>query len=279
MEYKRILTIQDVSCVGQCSLTVALPIISACGIETAILPAAILSTHTCGFSGYTCRDLTDDIPSIRKHWQKENLLFDGIYTGYLASAKQIEYVEDVMKTCLASGAPKIVDPAMADNGKLYPAFDADFVDAMRDLCSQADVILPNITEACFLTGEEYKETYDQKYVDRLLQKLTDIGAKAVVLTGVSYEPTTTGVVVYQDGKTAYYRHKKLDRSCHGTGDVFASAFVGAYMQGNSLYDCAKIAADFTVECITETPPSHWYGVCFEKCLPSLISQFAKKQAD
>lgn len=272
MEYKRILTIQDVSCVGQCSLTVALPIISACGIETAILPAAILSTHTCGFSGYTCRDLTDDIPSIRKHWQKENLLFDGIYTGYLASAKQIEYVEDVMKTCLASDAPKIVDPAMADNGKLYPAFDADFVDAMRDLCSQADVILPNITEACFLTGEEYKETYDQKYVDRLLQKLTDIGAKAVVLTGVSYEPSTTGVVVYQDRKTAYYRHKKLDRSCHGTGDVFASAFVGAYMQGNSLYDCAKIAADFTVECITETPPSHWYGVCFERCIPSLIEE-------
>lgn len=279
MEYKRILTIQDVSCVGQCSLTVALPIISACGIETAILPAAILSTHTCGFSGYTCRDLTDDIPSIRKHWQKENLLFDGIYTGYLASAKQIEYVEDVMKTCLASGAPKIVDPAMADNGKLYPAFDADFVDAMKNLCSQADVILPNITEACFLTGEEYKETYDQKYVDGLLQKLTDIGTKAVVLTGVSYEPTTTGVVVYQDGNTAYYRHKKLERSCHGTGDVFASAFVGAYMQGNALYDCAKIAADFTVECITETPPSHWYGVCFEKCLSSLISQFAKEQAN
>ena len=272
MQTKRILTIQDISCVGQCSLTVALPIISACGIETAILPAAILSTHTCGFSGYTCRDLTEDIPPIRKHWQKERIFFDGIYTGYLASAKQIEYVKDVMQTCLKPDAPKIVDPAMADNGKLYPAFDTDFVSAMKDLCSQADVILPNVTEACFLTGEEYKSAYDEAYIDTLLSKLAALGAKTVVLTGVSYDDSTTGVVVFENGNKQYYKHKKLNRSCHGTGDVFASAFVGAYINGKSLYDSAKIAADFTVECIEKTPSEHWYGVCFEQCLPSLFEK-------
>lgn len=270
--FKRILSVQDVSCVGQCSLTVALPIISSFGIETAILPAAVLSTHTCGFSDYYCKDLTDDIPHIRAHWEKEKILFDGIYTGYLASAKQIEYVKEIMQTCLANGAPKIVDPAMADGGKLYPAFDADFVDAMRDLCSHADVILPNITEACFLTCVEYKESYDAEYINRLLNALTDIGAKTIVLTGVSYEPSTTGVVVRHNGKTDYYRHQKLPRSCHGTGDVFASAFVGSFMQGNSAYASAKLAADFTVDCILHTPPSHWYGVCFERCIPSLIEE-------
>lgn len=265
-DYKRILTVQDVSCVGQCSLTVALPIISAFGIETSILPAAVLSTHTCGFSDYYCRDLTEDIPHIRAHWEKEKILFDGIYTGYLASAKQIGYVKEIMQTCLANDAPKIVDPAMADNGKLYPAFDNDFVDAMRDLCSHADIILPNITEACFLTGEKYSEKYDEAYVSTLLKKLANIGAKTIVLTGVSYDASSTGVVVFGNGKAEYYRHKKLARSCHGTGDVFASAFVGAYMHGNSPYASAKIAADFTVDCILQTPPSHWYGVCFEKCL-------------
>ncbi len=272
MQTKRILSVQDVSCVGQCSLTVALPIISACGIETAILPAAILSTHTCGFSGYTCRDLTEDIPPIRKHWQKERILFDGIYTGYLASAKQIEYVKDVMQTCLKSDAPKIVDPAMADNGKLYPAFDANFVTAMKDLCSQADVILPNITEACFLTGEEYKSSYDEAYVDTLLIKLAALGAKTIALTGVSYDDSATGVVVFKNGNKQYYKHKKLDRSCHGTGDVFASAFTGAYINGKSLYASAQIAADFTVECIEKTPSDHRYGVCFEQCLPSLFEK-------
>lgn len=272
MQTKRILSIQDVSCVGQCSLTVALPIISACGIETAILPAAILSTHTCGFSGYTCRDLTEDIPPIRKHWQKEHILFDGIYTGYLASAKQIEYVKDVMQTCLKSDAPKIVDPAMADNGKLYPAFGANFVTAMKDLCSQADVILPNITETCFLTGAEYKSSYDEAYVDTLLIKLAALGAKTIVLTGVSYDDSTTGVVVFENGNKQYYKHKKLDLSCHGTGDVFASAFTGAYINGKSLYASAQIAADFTAECIEKTPSDHRYGVCFEQCLPSLFEK-------
>ena len=162
MSYKKILTIQDISCVGQCSLTVALPILSACGIETCVLPSAVLSTHTAGFSGYTFRDLTEDMPAINEHWKKEGIKFSAIYTGYLGSTKQIEYVEQIFDDAAAEGCVKVVDPAMADNGKLYPGFDEAFVEAMKDLCGKADYIVPNITEACFLTGMEYKTEYDRE---------------------------------------------------------------------------------------------------------------------
>ena len=150
MSYKKLLTIQDISCVGQCSLTVALPIISACGIETAVLPSAVLSTHTAGFSGYTFRDLTEDMPAIKDHWIKENIKFDAIYTGYLGSTKQIDYVADIFDSVGVDGCIKAVDPAMADNGKLYPGFDEEFVKAMKGLCGKADYLIPNITEASFL---------------------------------------------------------------------------------------------------------------------------------
>jgi pyridoxine kinase len=173
--YKRLLTIQDISCVGQCSLTVALPVISACGIETAVLPSAVLSTHTAGFSGYTFTDLTEDMPAISKHWEKENLKFDAIYTGYLGSAKQIEYVKNIFKVNGKDGCLKIVDPAMADNGNLYPGFDMAFVEEMKSLCAEADYVLPNLTEACFLTGTEYKTEYDKEYIDSIIEKLKALG--------------------------------------------------------------------------------------------------------
>ena len=130
---KRILTIQDISCVGQCSLTVALPILSACGMETCILPSAILSTHTAGFSGFTFRDLTDDIPAIQKHWQKEGIQFSAIYTGYLGSLKQIGYVKNILETMGTADCVRVVDPAMADNGQLYSIFDMDYVEGMKEL--------------------------------------------------------------------------------------------------------------------------------------------------
>ncbi|MPN03606.1 Pyridoxine kinase [bioreactor metagenome] len=269
---QRILTIQDISCVGQCSLTVALPIISACGLETCILPSAVLSTHTGGFTGYTFRDLTEDIPKIYKHWQKEGIAFDAIYTGYLGSAKQIDYVLDVFQEVGLPGCIKIVDPAMGDNGKLYPGFDEAFALKMASLCAEADIILPNITEACFLTGTVYLETYDEAYIDGLLQKLSALGAKSVILTGVGYTPEQTGVVVYEQGKKRYYGHRKISIGSHGTGDVYASAFTGALLRGHEKYEAVKIAADYTVECILNTinDPEHWYGVKFEAVLPKLI---------
>ena len=272
MSYKKILTIQDISCLGQCSLTVALPIISACGVEACVLPSAVLSTHTTGFTGYTFRDLTEDMPAIRKHWVQEGVQFDAIYTGYLGSAQQIAYVADFFATTGKPDCLKIVDPAMADNGQLYPGFDNAFVETMKDLCGKADYLMPNITEAAFLTGLEYKEAYDRSYIDALLQGLTGLGAKNVILTGVSYAPGKTGVVVMEHGNYQYYAHDRMGKSCHGTGDVYASAFVGSLIRGKSAYDAARIAADYTVACIQETAKldNHWYGVAFEPVLLQLI---------
>ena len=272
MQYKRVLTIQDISCVGQCSLTVALPILSACGVETGVLPSAVLSTHTAGFTGFTVRDLTDDIPAIREHWCKEGIRFSAIYTGYLGSTKQIDYVKDIFSTTAEEGCLKIVDPAMADNGNLYPAFDLEYAAAMGTLCGEADYVVPNITEACFLTGIPYQTEYDRAYIDSLINGLLSLGCKNIILTGVGYQPGKTGVVVYENGNYAYYEHEKLPNSCHGTGDIYASAFVGALVRGKSGYDAARIAADYTVECIKTTAQleNHWYGAAFEPVLGKLI---------
>ncbi len=272
MSYKKVLTIQDISCVGQCSLTVALPILSACGMETCILPSAILSTHTAGFHGFTFCDLTDNMPEIQKHWQKEKIKFSTIYTGYLGSTKQIGYVKDIFNTMGTSDCVRVVDPAMADNGKLYPAFDAEYVDAMKELCGSADILLPNITEGCFLADMEYRELYDECYIRTLLEKLSLLGAKTIVLTGVGYVPEKTGVVVYENGEICYYEHDKISKGCHGTGDIYASAFTGALMNDKSIFEAAKIAADYTVKCIinTQGDADHWYGAKFETALRDLI---------
>ena len=272
MAYKKILTIQDISCVGQCSLTVALPILSACGMETCILPSAVLSTHTAGFSGFTFRDLTDDMPAIQEHWKKENIKFKAIYTGYLGSIKQIGYVRDILKTIGTNDCVRIVDPAMADNGQLYSIFNQDYVEAMKVLCGEADILVPNITEACFLTDMEFKTEYDRAYIDELIEKLTLLGCGNVILTGVSYEKGKNGVVVFEKGEYKYYEHEMLPNSCHGTGDIYASAFTGALVNGKSAFEAAKIAADYTIECIRETAKeeNHWYGAAFEPVLYKLI---------
>ncbi len=272
MAYKRLLTIQDISCVGQCSLTVALPVVSACGVERAVLPSAVLSTHTAGFSGYTFRDLTEDMPGIKDHWIKENIKFDAIYTGYLGSTKQIDYVADIFDSVGTENCIKVVDPAMADNGKLYPGFDNEFVDAMKGLCAKADYLVPNITEAAFLCDMEYRTDYDRAYIDSLIEKMIALGAKNVILTGISYEAGKTGVVVFENGEYAYYEHDFLPNSCHGTGDIYASAFVGALVRGKSAYDAAKIAADYVLCCIKATAEeeNHWYGAKFEPVLGELI---------
>ena len=274
MSYPKVLTVQDISCVGQCSLTVALPVISACGVEACPIPSAVLSTHTAGFKGFTFRDLTEDIPLIKEHWQRENIKFDALYTGYLGSAKQISYVIDVMGSALKDGGVTVIDPAMADNGKLYLGFDMAFVEEMKKLCAKADYLLPNITEACLLTGIEYKTEYDRAYIDSLLSALSELGCKNIVLTGVSYEKKYTGVVVLENGIYHYHRHERIERGCHGTGDIYASAFVGSLMNGKDAKEAAKIAADFTLCCIKETlsEPDHWYGVKFEPVLGNLINE-------
>lgn len=279
MPYQRILTVQDISCLGQCSITVALPILSACGHETCILPSAVLSTHTGGFGMPHIKDLTDDFAGIIKHWQDQKFIFDTVYTGYLGNRKHMEYVKEIFDTVLTPGGMRIVDPAMGDNGKLYMCFDREYALAMRDLCACADVILPNVTEACYMTGMPYRQDLDEAYVAELMDKLEAI-CPNVVLTGIGYKEDETGVLVSREGKRWHYVHKKIPKSFHGTGDVFASTFVGAWQQGESMEDAVKIAADFTTKCIEKTyhAPAHWYGVKFETVLPELVARLFHGQS-
>ena len=274
MSNARILTIQDISCVGQCSLTVALPVISAFGTECSILPTAVLSTHTAGFSGYTCKDLTDEIPAILQHWVKEKIDFDLIYTGYLCGATQIDLVKDIVLKTKTKNGLFVVDPVMADHGKFYPGFDVEFALKMKNLCSLADVIIPNITEASFLVGAEYiAEGYTQDYIEDILDRLLDTGAKSVVLTGVTFDKDKLGIAVKTKGsKTFYYFNDKIPHNFHGTGDVYSSAVVGALSIGRNLEESACIAVDFTVKAMKESYEeryTHWYGVRFEKAIPYL----------
>ncbi len=275
MNEKKILTIQDISCVGQCSLTVALPVISAMGIETAILPSAILSTHTGGFQGYTFRDLTDDIPAIKEHWKKENIKFDAFYTGYVGSVKQLEYIADIMDELRKPDSIIVIDPVMGDKGKLYPGFEPSFAKEMAKMCKKADVIVPNLTEAAFMLDEEYIETnHTKEYIERILKKLLALGCKNALLTGVSLEPGKLGIASINGstGKISYYFRDLINGMFHGTGDVFASSFAGAMILGKTVEEAGKIAVDFTVDAIAKTinDKSHWYGVKFELALPGLI---------
>lgn len=269
MAYKRILTIQDISCVGQCSMTVALPILSACGHETCILPTALLSTHTGGFGKPAVAHMDDTLPEIIRHWKENNIFFDAILVGYLGSLSAIETAADILDTMLAPGGVSIVDPAMADHGKLYSGFDEEYARAMGALCRRADVIIPNITEAAMLSCGEYREKLTEDYVTRLL---TALDHPCVILTGVGYREGETGIAIREGEKQCYYAHTRIGKSYHGTGDMFAAAFTGSLMQGLPKMEAVKTAADFVCRCIENTAlnPAHWYGVKFETALPELI---------
>jgi pyridoxine kinase len=234
------------------------------------MPSAVLSTHTGGFTGFTFRDLTDDMPKIKDHWVKENIKFDAIYTGYLGSTKQIDYVKDIMSAVAGDGCVTVVDPAMADNGKLYTGFDMAFVNEMKKLCATADFILPNMTEAAFLTDTPYSVNMD---ADEIMEKLLSLGCKNVILKGVNPEDNTKmGILMHINGEKYYYEHERLPNSCHGTGDVYASAFVGSLMRGKAPQKAVEIAARYVIECIKETAKedNHWYGAKFETSLGKLI---------
>ena len=278
---KRIITIQDISCVGKCSLTVALPIISAMGVEACVLPTAVLSTHT-AFKGFTFRDLTQDIKPICEHWKNEKIHFDAIYTGYLGSFEQLDLMKQLIDDFGGKDTITIVDPCMADNGKLYPGFTQEFAFAMAKLCSKANVIVPNLTEASFMLGVPYVASgYDQAYIEDMLRKLAALGAKKVVLKGIEFEKDQKslkkvegkiGVASYdaEQDKFSWYFHKKMPVSFHGTGDIFASVLTGALMKGFTLEKSYSLAADYVVESIKATlshKDYNWYGVDFEAAMP------------
>lgn len=269
MAYKRILTIQDISCVGQCSMTVAMPILSACGHETCILPTAVLSTHTGGFGKPTVVHFEDAIPDIWHHWQECGILFDAILVGYLGSVSAIERAGEILDALLLPGGLGIVDPAMGDNGKLYAGFDEHYVRKMKELCRKANIIMPNITEAALLSGNPYQEKPDPCYVNKLLD---DLAESCVILTGVGFSENQTGVVLKQGPDRQYFAHERIGRNYHGTGDIFAACFTGSLLQGHTMMDSIQISAEFTRKSIENTIKSsdHWYGVKFETVLPELM---------
>ncbi len=271
MDYKRILTVQDISCVGQCSITVALPILSACGFETCVLPSSILSNHTTGFDGYSYRDMAGEMPLIQQQWQRQNIKFSAIYSGYMGSIQQLENLKSIISTCLEDCGWVIVDPAMADGGVLYPGLDDAFAAKVKEIVPYAHWLLPNVTEACLLTDTPYRENYDEVFIIELLEKLVLLGCSNVVITGVSYSEGYTGVATYEDGTYGYYSHRKIEKSVPGTGDVFASVFTGAILKGYDAKKAAGIAADFVVDCLEETVkhPNHSYGPVFEPVLKKL----------
>lgn len=281
---KRILTVQDISCVGKCSLTVALPILSAMGIETCAMPTAVLSTHT-SFQGFTFRDLTKDMKPISDHWLKEKIDFDAIYTGYLGSKEQVDLVTELFRTYKKENTLIFVDPAMADNGKLYAGFSNDFAKDMARLCSYADVIVPNLTESCLMLGTPYPGSdYTRDDIKSILKKLCELGAKKAVITGISFQKNLLGAMGYDSMTDEFfsYFNQQVEHNYHGTGDVFASVCVGAMMRGYSIIEALKFAVDFTLECIlkTEEDSEHrWYGVNFETAIPFLIHHLEEKELD
>lgn len=275
----RVLSIQDISCFGKCSLTVALPIISAMGVETCIIPTAVLSTHTGGFTGYHLRDLTDDIPKISKHWETLGLDFNLLYTGYLSSFEQLSIVENIFDT-FGKNAIKFVDPVMGDFGKLYSGFTPEFAEEMKNLCGKADIIAPNLTEASYMLKIPFATPpYDEEYIKDILVRLTELGCRTAVLTGVIFSPEQQGAMAY-DSKTktfcSYFR-ENIDKKFHGTGDIFASTMCGALSLGKNLDYALKIAVDFSVECIIRSlnDKEHPYGVRFEECIPYLTDYLRK----
>ncbi|MBC3797419.1 pyridoxamine kinase [Acetobacterium tundrae] len=275
---KRVAAIHDISCVGRCSLTVALPILSAAGFDTSILPTAVLSTHTGGFEHFTYRDLTADITPIANHWESLNLKFDALYSGFLGSYEQIDLVGSLFDTFQTDNTLTLVDPVMGDNGELYSIYSKEMAQGMTRLCAKADIIVPNLTEAAFLLEEPYVgESYNQSYVENLLVSLSQLGSKKVVLTGISFTDTKLGAVAYDSEANTfdYAFNERIHDNFHGTGDIFGSTLLAGILNDFSLKDSLQIAVDYTRECIIKTVALNQekrYGVCFERALPYLIKR-------
>ncbi len=309
---KRVLSIQDISCLGKCSLTIALPVISACGVETVVLPTALLSTHSV-FKDFTFKELSDQMKPITEHWKKEKIRFDAIATGYLGTESEIDAVLEIFKEFTASAASdmparsgdplRIVDPAFGDRGRLYSGFDMHYAKRNAELCASADVILPNITEACLMTDFEYREEYDETYIIHLMERLRAITDATILLTGVSLSDGMTGVYGWDADNQNYFSYQTpiivapsvteaaaapasdlsaapaQSASFHGTGDLFSSTLVGARMRGLSWQESIELAAEMVSESIKKTLESTdpvWYGVDFEAAIPFLVSEIQKK---
>lgn len=272
---KKVAAIHDISGFGKCSLTVALPIISAMGISASAVPTAVLSTHTGPeFVGYSYRDLTQDMRKINSHWCDLGLKFDSIYSGYIGSFEQIEIVSNLFDSVSAENCLILVDPVMGDHGRLYPLYTQKMADGMRSLCTKADIIVPNITEASFLTNSPYVSgPLTKGYVESLIEKLSALGCNKIVLTGVSFNEIELGAAVYSDGKITYCMNKRVNAMYHGTGDIFGSALLSLILNGKSIVESAQGAVNYVMRCMQRTKDENIPtvdGVNFEGELPFLM---------
>ena len=269
---KRVIAINDISSFGKCSLTVAVSIMSASGIELCALPTAVLSAHT-GFKGYTFCDLTENILPAARHWKDIGLVFDGIYTGYLGSKEQVECVSQVMD--MFSVGVKLVDPVMGDDGVLYDGFAPDFPVEMKKLIKKADIIVPNVTESCLLTDTEYREEHSKEYIEELIEKLKEITEAKIIITGINSKEDKISTAVCERDEILFIENERQREVYSGTGDVFASTFMSAIMKGFSLTEAARISADFVSECIEITNKNtagRHYGINFELNTRSLLDK-------
>jgi pyridoxine kinase len=273
---KRVAAIHDISGFGKCSLTVALPVISAAGIEVTVLPTAVLSTHTGGFTGFIYRDLTEDMQPIADHWKSLGIRFDSIYTGFLGSFEQLDVVAKFFETFKTKENLILIDPVMADNGELYKIFSPEFALGMRKLCEKADIIVPNLTEAALLLGEQYNPgPYTVSYIENILKGLSALGPRQIVLTGVFFNDEDLGAATYDaaTGEIAYCFEKRIPGYYHGTGDVFGSALLAAIQNDFRLDEAAAIAARFTTSAIGKSAQAgtdNRFGINFEQTIPELL---------
>jgi pyridoxine kinase len=275
---QRVAAIHDISGFGKCSLTVASPVISAAGIEVSVLPTAVLSTHTGGFTGFTYRDLTEDMQPVADHWKSLDIRFDAIYTGFLGSFEQLDLVTKFFEMFKTRENLILVDPVMADNGEMYSIFSPCFALGMRKVCEKADIIVPNLTEAALLIEEPYNPgPYSRSYIEKMMQKLSALGPEKIVLTGVFFDDEELGAATYDaaTGEIAYEFEKRIPGYYHGTGDVFGSALLAAIMNGFPLNEAAGIAVRFTASSIRKTVQAGTdirFGVNFEQTIPEFLQE-------
>lgn len=270
--------IHDLSGFGRCSLTIVLPVLSAMGVQCCPMPTACLSTHTGGFEGNTFLDLTDALSGAMDHYRRLRLRFDAVYTGFMGSARQMELSAEFLRWARQGGALAVVDPVMGDNGRLYRTYTPEMCAAMSALANQADVIVPNRTEAALLLDVPFDTLgQTQEEIGRILEALSLRGRRSVVLTGVGAAPGKTGAACFdrESGAVSLVQTDFVGRAFHGTGDLFASVLTGALVQGAPLTEAARQAAEFVRLCAAHTAPQNLpprEGIDFEPLLGRLTKE-------
>mgnify|MGYP001086739686 FL=1 len=269
---KKIAVINDISGFGRCSAAVSLPVISHMRVQACLLPTSIFSNHT-GFPSYYYNDFTDKMPRFMEEWKKLDLRFEGIASGFLGSAEQIEIVREFIRQFRDERTQVIIDPVMGENGKAYPTYTEEMCDKMKHLVEYADILTPNVTEACMLTGIPFKDrNWQRKELLEMMARLRELGAKKIVVSGLDSGQFISNVVSENPGECKLLRQKRVGKVRSGTGDIFSSIIAADCVNGVDFETSVRKAAAFVQECIRVTerfdiPETD--GVCFEEVLHKL----------